>query len=75
MTIALVALQFIVLQTLDGRNVHVNPSHVVSLGESPDQRRGVFPEKVHCIVAMLDGKFITVEENCDSVRRRLEEAK
>jgi hypothetical protein len=34
----LVTLQFIVFQTIDGRNVHVNPKHVVSVSETSEAR-------------------------------------
>lgn len=67
----------LVLHTLDGRDVYVNPNAIVTITEA---RREGDPKKqttdrVHCVITLSDGKAVTVEEDCDSVRRRLEEGR
>lgn len=74
----LVELQFIVFQTIDGRDVHINPKHVVSLSETNEARdpsEKLLTDKVHCIINLINGTKVSVADNCDVVRRRLEEAK
>lgn len=72
----LLALELIVLHTIDGHDVHVNPKHVVSLLDRIEtQQNKALSDKVQCVVRMLDGKFISVAESCTSVRRKLQEAR
>jgi uncharacterized protein YlzI (FlbEa/FlbD family) len=72
----LAAAQLIALQTLDQRTIYVNPTQVVIVGEtSPDPAKKQTAAKTNCIITFSNGKFITVEEACASVRQRLEEAK
>ena len=70
-----VALQLIVLHALDGRDVVINPRAVVSLRQARDESHPgkQLTGKVNCIIATTDGKYLTVEESCDSVRQRLEQ--
>lgn len=64
-------MDFVALQTLDGRTVHVNPALVVSIGETRSENKTLLTDKVQCVVTFVDGKFITVVESCDSVKRRM----
>lgn len=66
------AAQFIVLQTLDGRDVHINAQHIVSLTRTKDPANSVVTSNASCIVLTLDRAFITVAENCESIRKRLD---
>lgn len=71
-----VVLQLVVFHTLDGRNMHVNPATIVMVGEARDAND---PHKkvtgeVRCVIYLLDGRVLTVVEDCASVRQRLEEA-
>lgn len=67
------ALELIVLHTLDGRAVHVNPKHVVSLTEKIEGvPNRVMTGNVHCVVGLLDGKFISVADRCEVVRELLQ---
>ena len=61
----IVALALILLHTVDGREVFVNPEWVVSTTEPKD--KGGFSEKVNCIVSFIDAKFISVKETCSEV--------
>jgi hypothetical protein len=74
----LVTLQLIVFQTIDGRDVHINPNHVVSVSETNEARdpsKKLLTDEVRCIINLSNGTHVSVADNCDVVRRRLEEAK
>lgn len=71
---AVVALHLVVLHSLDGREVHIAPEQVTSLHASKDD----VPNKniagaVRCVVGLTDGKFVSVLERCDEVKRMLEQ--
>jgi uncharacterized protein YlzI (FlbEa/FlbD family) len=70
----MILLKLVVLHTLDGRDVFINAAHVVSIGEARDERdpKKETTSRVHCVISMLDGMRIAVEENCDNVRERLQ---
>jgi len=70
--IAAVATQYIVLQTLDGRTVYVNPKQIVNASEAKGK---LITDAVHCIIYTTDGRFFSVVETCESIKRRLEELK
>jgi uncharacterized protein YlzI (FlbEa/FlbD family) len=59
-------IEFIALQTLDGRSVHINPAAIVSISEA---NRRLVTDKVHCVVSLVNGKYVTVIESCDELRR------
>ena len=64
-------------RTLDGRDVYVPIAHIVSISDARDESNPDkwLIDKVHCIITLTTGKFLTVAESCDSVRQRLEESK
>jgi hypothetical protein len=73
-----VVLELIAFQTLDGREVLVNPAHIVSVSETAEDRdpkQKLLTAKAHCVVNLTNGNFISVVEPCDSVRQRLQEAR
>jgi hypothetical protein len=63
------ALQYIVLQTLDGRTVYVNPRQIVSTSQA---RGKLVVDAVQCVIYTTDNRFLTVAETCESVKARLE---
>ena len=70
----LIVLHLIVLHTVDGREIVLNPAQVTSMREAheandPDR---AFTKDVRCMVNLADGKFVTVIEECDEVRRLME---
>lgn len=73
--VIMVVLEMMVFHTLDGRDVHVNPAHIVSISDARDESNPDkwLIDKVHCIITLSNGKLLTVAESCDSVRQRLEE--
>jgi uncharacterized protein YlzI (FlbEa/FlbD family) len=70
-------LALIAFQTLDGREVLINPAHIVSVSETAEDRDPkdkLLTGKAHCVVNLSNGKFISVAEPCTSVQRRLQQA-
>jgi len=67
----------IVLHTLDGREIDVNPAQITSMREAkPDDASGkYFANGVRCMISAADGKFISVVETCAAVRQKIEELK
>lgn len=53
------------LTGLDGQPIDINPETIVSLRPP----RGGFGEDVNCLIHTTDGKFITVVEACDAIRK------
>ena len=70
--IAIAAAQYIVLQTLDGRTVYVNPKHIVSTSQAKGK---LVVDAVQCVIYTSDGRIITVTENCNSIKARIEQLK
>jgi len=70
--IEIIAAQYIVLKTPDGRTVHVNPKQVVSTSQSTGK---LLSENVRCVIYTTDGRFISVVETCEDIKARLEELK
>jgi uncharacterized protein YlzI (FlbEa/FlbD family) len=75
MTFLAAALQLVLIITLDGREVHVNPTHIVSISEARDEDdpHKLLTGKVHCVITLTNGKLISAAEDCTSVRHRIEE--
>jgi hypothetical protein len=69
------AVVFAMLHDPQGIVVEINPDQVTSLRNAPSQRQGNFTEEANCLVNLTDGKFITVKEDCKTVRSLLEQAK
>jgi uncharacterized protein YlzI (FlbEa/FlbD family) len=71
-------LELIVFQTLDGRDVSINPKHIVSISETSEDRapnERLLTPKVHCVINLTNGTKVSVAEECDNVRQRLEQLK
>lgn len=72
----LIVLQLVVLHTVDGREISVNPKQITSLqAAKEDEPNKVLVETVKCAIGLSNGKFISVIEHCDVVRKLLEDAK
>jgi uncharacterized protein YlzI (FlbEa/FlbD family) len=63
--------QYLVLQTIDGRSVFVNPAQITNMVEQTG--KGVVVGSVHCVIFLTDGKFLSVTETCESIQKRLSE--
>lgn len=63
----LAAVIFLTLHVLNGHEVFVAVDEIVSMREG--ERKGeVFSDKVGCMINTNDGKFISVLEECPTVR-------
>ena len=62
---------FIILHTVDDREIGVNAHEIVSLTKPG----GLVTRDAQCLVALTDGKFITTVESCRDVIELLREAK
>jgi hypothetical protein len=67
----LVALHLIVLHSVDGREISVNPQLVTSLHAAKGANKLLVGE-ARCVVSLADGKFVSVIETCDVVRQLIE---
>jgi hypothetical protein len=69
----LIVLHLIVLHTVDGHEVAINPEQVTSLtAGKPHQDNKLLANNVRCVVGLTDGKFVSVSESCAAVRQLLE---
>jgi hypothetical protein len=75
MIAATAATIMIVLHAVDGRELDINPSQVTSMREASAPDTPVvdkrFAANVRCMVSLADGKFITVVEECATIRAML----
>jgi uncharacterized protein YlzI (FlbEa/FlbD family) len=63
-----IVLQLVLLHSLDGRSIMINPTQVTMLVSAPiGQKNKLFVAGAHCMLNMSDGKFVTVSETCDQV--------
>ena len=65
---ATLALRLIILHTPEGRPIEVNPETIIAF-RKPIEGHGA--EKAQCVIATADGKFIAVQEDCDTVHVKL----
>ena len=71
-TLALVLIQ---LHGPDGTLIDINPHEVSSLISPSELPEGHMAKGTSCIVFMTNGRSNAVRENCEDVRRRVEDAK
>lgn len=68
-------IELLTLMTLDGREVHVNPRHIISIIEtrrSDDDPQKLMAPGIRCVVTTIGGGRIATKEECSDVERRLE---
>lgn len=68
-------MEFLVIMTLDGREIHMNPRHIVSISEAKqaDDPGKHYTDDVRCVISLVDGAHVTTKEECDDIERRLQE--
>jgi uncharacterized protein YlzI (FlbEa/FlbD family) len=66
---------FVLLTTIDNRHVYINPSQVVSISETRDEKSSdrLLTPKVHCALTLANGKLVTVGDDCETVMRKFKE--
>lgn len=67
--IAVAAAQYIVLQTVDGRTIRVNPTQIVSTSEVKGK---LITDKAQCIIYTTDSRFFSVVETCERIKTSIE---
>jgi len=62
--------ELVVLHTVDGREIDINPAEITQLHEShtDDSPDRLLVNGVRCVVSTTDGKFISVREECTEIR-------
>ena len=66
----------VVLSSLTGHEVDVTVEHIVSMrATDPDKGNKLLAEGVGCMINTSDGKYISVVQTCEEVRKRIAEAK
>lgn len=65
----------LLLHAPNGAEVFVNPQMVVNLHARTEEANRHVTDKAQCVIAMADGKFLSVTETCDAVRKMIEENK
>lgn len=65
-------LTLLILTGPDGRAVIVNSEHITSMhAAKPDEPNQLMVEGVRCLINMSDGKFVSVVQTCDEVKKRV----
>ena len=66
-------MDYLAVQTLDGREVLINRQAIVTIGGPRlSTEHQLLTDRATCLVTLVDGKFVTVVESCDAIRRRLD---
>lgn len=60
----------IALHLGSGIDVDINVSEITSM-RGPEPDNPLFTKNVQCLINLTDGKFVTVRETCDEVRRAM----
>ena len=67
-------LVMIILHSASGVEIDVNTATITNM-RSPEPGHKHFTPDVKCLINMSDGKFVTVRETCEEVRRAMEARK
>ena len=60
------------LQGAGGQIIYVNPSQIVNIRKPYGIDQGHWPQGTRCVILTTDGKYFTVVETCEAVRKKLE---
>jgi hypothetical protein len=64
----------IILHSATGVEIDVNTANITNM-RSPEPGNRLFTPDVRCLINMSDGKFVTVRETCEEVRRAMDARK
>lgn len=77
MNAILIAAALIVLHGVDGNEISINPKHITTLHPTKESTHGKPNELVvggvNCVVSLSNGKFLSVVEDCATIRNMLAE--
>ena len=66
-------MDYLAVETLDGRHVLINKQAIVTIGGARSvDNQPLLTGKASCVVTFVDGKFLTVVESCDTLRKKLD---
>lgn len=70
----LLIIGLIVVHMIDGRAVILNPQQITSLSEarSAENKAKQLHPDVRCVVYLTDGRFVSVAEDCNTVKGLIE---
>lgn len=69
--IMLIAAAFIQLHAPDGQIIYLNPDQITNLRKPRGQDQQHFIKGTNCVVFTTDGKYISVYESCEQIRKAL----
>ena len=65
-------MDYLAVQTIDGRHVLINRQAIVTITSArADKAQPLLHGKATCLVTLVDGKFVTVVEACETLKQRL----
>jgi hypothetical protein len=67
-------LVMIILHSATGVEMDVNTATITNM-RNPEPSNPAFTPHVKCLINMSDGKFVTVKETCEQVRKLMETTK
>lgn len=74
----LAAIVLIVLHSVDGFEVIVNPEEIAVMRPSSEAAKGtpnqLIVTGVHCIIGLTNGKYVSVVETCEAVRALIDKS-
>jgi len=59
----------ILVHMIDGRPVRVNPATITQLAPPATAEHTQLPPGVHCVLGLVDGRYLSVAEECAEVER------
>lgn len=69
----MIMLVMIILHSATGTPIDLNTQTITNLRNPEPGNDKLFTPGVKCQVNMTDGKFVTVTETCDEVRRKMKQ--
>ncbi|MCA1452147.1 hypothetical protein I6F35_02820 [Bradyrhizobium sp. BRP22] len=75
MDIALIVLRLVLLHGPDGHEIALNPEQITTMRAAlPGSQNKHLTQDARCMISTSDGKFVSVVESCDQVRKLIEDA-
>jgi hypothetical protein len=66
----------IMLHSPDGVALQISPDHVTTLtSERPNKEQRLYTKGAKCLISLTDGQKLAVIEDCDTVRRLLDDSR
>lgn len=69
----LIAVAFIIVQSLDGSEVAINVDQITSITRTRDDGEGhkMLTDKAECVIGLSNGKFVSIADDCGDVLRKI----